>query len=130
MPFLPHGPQCLGAPSRVKTAQLTEDHSPRPRRLMGAGRGLTGAFLPADGAVVAIALDPLVTGLAPDVVAFAPLSDRPCLSQVGGETWQLLVHRGCVPPGQRAPPWGPMRLITRSPMSLDQTVTYVSGPYL
>jgi hypothetical protein len=60
---------------------------------MGAGMGLTCAFLQAHGAGFASARAPLVTGLATDVVEFASRDDRQCVSQVVCDTLQLLVHR-------------------------------------
>ena len=129
MPWVHERPQCLGAACRVPTTHLHDGLDAVLRRLLRAAAWGARTSLQPWGTGGEIALKPLGARLTTDAVPRAQRRDRPRSSQVVRHAWEVLVHGSCVSPGHGAPPWVPTMIINVCPMSLDSTVTHVSGLY-
>ena len=120
----------LGPPGRRPWSGVKERRHPRVRRVAGRRAGPTGALFEALWAVGAIAVKPCVPGLAADAVKPPALGDGETVTPIISDARRVLVHRRCVTPRPGAPPSRvPTSLVKLSPLSLDKTVTDVSGPY-
>jgi hypothetical protein len=123
-------PQLLGPPGRMPLSGCTARRHHLVRRVAGRRAGPPGSRFEALWAVGEIAVDPLVPGLAAAVVEHAELGHGETVTQIIGDDLRFLVQRRGVTPRPGAPPsWVPTSLVKRSPLSLDNTVTDVSGPY-
>ena len=122
--------QLRGPPGRRPWSGFQDRRHHLVRRVVGRRAGPTGARFEALWAVGARAVDPCGPGLAADAGARAALGHGETGTQIIGAARSVLVQRPCVTPRQGAPPaWVPTSLVKLSPLSLDKTVTYVSGPY-
>src|SRR5919198_2497120 len=98
--------------------------------LRGAPGGRPASGVEALGAGHESAREPVVAGLAADAVERAARGPGETVTPRSGDARRLLVQRRGVTPRHGAPPSEvPTRIVTLSPMSLDETVPDVSGPY-
>jgi hypothetical protein len=81
-----------GAPRGMMGAQIDQRPNDVLRRTIGRRIGPGGAILEAWRAIVQIAIDPFVAGLAPDAVIRAQFADRKTSSEVIDDELRLLVH--------------------------------------
>jgi hypothetical protein len=112
-----------GAPRGVVRAQVDQRLNNVFGGAIGCRIGLRRAILEALRAVVKIAIDPFVAGLAADTVIRAQFADRQALPKVLRDELR--------PSGpwmtSRSKAWAPPKVPRVLPMSPDNSVTHVSG---
>src|SRR5215470_519270 len=111
--------QLLRTPARVATPRLNDRLDNVRCGLIGTCVRSSRSFLKSSRALLKVALDQSVAGLAAYAVASAQLGERERLTEVVGDELRLLVHRRGLTPWHRPPSCSARSLLKLSAMSLD-----------